>query len=160
MKKQKAFTLIELLVVIAIIGVLASIVTVSMGGARAKARDAQRISDVKNLSTILETLAVESSTLALTGCAVADAKTTTCTNTGDVLTYFPTLKDPSAKGTGSACIVGAAATCDYAISKKDGSAGNPTVGDYQICFYLESGAAGLASGLRAIENGGTFGVCE
>lgn len=53
-KKSRGFTLIELLVVIAIIGVLAGIVMVSMGGARSKARDAKRQSDIRQIVTAQE----------------------------------------------------------------------------------------------------------
>ena len=53
-KKQKGFTLIELLVVIAIIGILSSTILVSLGGARAKARDARRQSDIRQISLAME----------------------------------------------------------------------------------------------------------
>ena len=53
-KNKKGFTLVELLVVIAIIGLLSTIAVVSLGSARAKARDTKRIADMKQLSTALE----------------------------------------------------------------------------------------------------------
>ncbi len=46
---KKAFTLIELLVVIGIIGILASIVTVSTSGVRAKARDTKRKAEISQI---------------------------------------------------------------------------------------------------------------
>lgn len=51
---QRGFTLIELLVVIAIIGLLASVVLVSLNSARAKSRDAKRASDIRQFASALE----------------------------------------------------------------------------------------------------------
>jgi type II secretion system protein G len=53
-KKRKGFTLIELLVVIAIIGILATIVLVSLNTARQKARDVRRIGDLRQVALALE----------------------------------------------------------------------------------------------------------
>jgi prepilin-type N-terminal cleavage/methylation domain-containing protein len=57
-KKQKknnfGFTLIELLVVISIIGLLASVVLVSLSSARQKSRVAKRLTDLKQVQTALE----------------------------------------------------------------------------------------------------------
>ncbi|PIS17480.1 MAG: hypothetical protein COT59_00475 [Candidatus Nealsonbacteria bacterium CG09_land_8_20_14_0_10_42_14] len=51
---KKGFTLIELLVVIAIIGLLSSIVLVSMQGVRAKARDSVRKQDLRAVQMAFE----------------------------------------------------------------------------------------------------------
>lgn len=53
-KGEKGFTLIELLVVIAIIGILATIVLVSLNTAREKSRDVRRISDLRQVALALE----------------------------------------------------------------------------------------------------------
>lgn len=51
---KKGFTLIELLVVVSIIGLLVSVIMVSVNSARKKGRDAQRRSDVHQLVIALE----------------------------------------------------------------------------------------------------------
>ena len=53
-KNQKGFTLIELLVVIAIIGILSTLSVLALNSARARARDAKRIADIRQIQTALE----------------------------------------------------------------------------------------------------------
>ena len=52
--KKNGFTLIELLVVIAIIGILGVLAVWALGTAKQKARDAVRLSDLKQLQNSLE----------------------------------------------------------------------------------------------------------
>ena len=53
-KQTKGFTLIELLVVISIIGLLSSVVLASLNGARLKASDARRVSNLQEIAKALE----------------------------------------------------------------------------------------------------------
>lgn len=50
---KKAFTLIEILIVIAIIGILATIISISLFGARDKARDSKRKTEVSQIGRVL-----------------------------------------------------------------------------------------------------------
>ncbi len=150
MRNKKGFTLIELLVVIAIIGLLSTLSVVSLNSARAKARDAKRLSDIKNLQTSVSLAIIDgtnSDTTAFGGCTGADADTRTCTGITSVT--WSTIADPSTAGTGTnfdSCVTADTDSCDYTISKNDGGAG-ALYGDYQICFRLEQssnlGAAGV-----------------
>lgn len=58
---KKGFTLIELLVVIAIIGLLSTLAIVALGSARQRARDSQRLSDLRQIQTALELYYTENS---------------------------------------------------------------------------------------------------
>jgi prepilin-type N-terminal cleavage/methylation domain-containing protein len=52
-QRRKGFTLIELLVVIAVIGILSIIILSSLNSSRTKARDAQRVSDIRQIRLAL-----------------------------------------------------------------------------------------------------------
>jgi len=141
-EKGTGFTLIELLVVIAIIGLLATLAVISLNNARAKSRDAKRVSDIRQIQTALELYFSDNDsyppgTAGVLGgtsgdyqvlCDSAAGWQANITSCGAV--YMPNVPDnPTPNG------------ADY-IYDRVGSGG----ADYTVKFSLESGTGSLSTG--------------
>lgn len=118
-RHPRGFTLIELLVVIGIIGILSAIVLISIGGARTKARDAQRFKDLETFQGVLEVYLAEHGNYPYTTCSGSNSWASfdsptyspnlvcgTKSGVGQTLTQFlagsvAQLKDPKSLGTDS-----------------------------------------------------------
>ena len=151
---QKGFTLIELLVVIAIIGLLSSIVFASLTTARARGRDARRVSDLTEMAKAIGIIDTDPGP-AITGCSGANAKANTCTAPD-----FSKYADPSAPA--AACTSASAAKCEYSVATAAGAAA-ATTQNYEICAYLEQGIGTLAAGLVRVASdtgGGVVATCK
>jgi len=70
---KSGFTLVELLVVIAIIGILSTVLILQLSGARAKARNIKRNSDIKQLVTAFQAGFADTGSFPVSGWACVSA---------------------------------------------------------------------------------------
>lgn len=142
-RAHKGFTLIELLVVIAIIGILAGIVLASLSSVRTKARDARRVSELKQMLNVLEQADLQTAGGAITGCNALG---------GDIAKNCDLLKnfnDPS--GAASRCTAVSTAACQYGTRLPFGN-GTFTTQNFQICTYLETPVGNFSAGVYNINS--------
>lgn len=165
-KNNKGFTLIELLVVIAIIGLLATLAVVALNNARTKARDAKRVSDIKQIQTALELYFVDASGYPA-GTGLALGQGTDCTTACDTIsstngiaataagtTYMGLVPaDPSAAAAAADCASGSTAVCNYAYTQTGSGTG------YNLWFYLEQNTGALAAGPNCATGNGIATTC-
>jgi len=138
MKKNRkpGFTLIELLVVIAIIGLLSSLVLVSVGGGRSKARDSRRQGDIRQVTSAQEMYYADNKVYYSTsGLSYVPA----------IPNYLPRLDDPRCPG--GVCGTGAQ-DYNWIANTAAQTCGSVTLGAAQwYCAFarLENRATGCAS---------------
>lgn len=163
--RQTGFTLVELLVVIAIIGLLATIGIVSLTSARSKARDARRITDVRNVTKALDLYFAAKQQypvgdgIDMGGGCISEGKGVeqTCTATdADVIILKPIPKSPHYDQ-------GPSDRYFYNGYVEETLAGSPTkcaaggsCRSYGIEFRLESTVSGIVAGEHCWSQNGIF----
>lgn len=169
-KRQTGFTLIELLVVIAIIGLLASVVLLSLNSAREKSRNAKRLADVRQIASALElyfndcggypieatavTLAATDKLFSGTGADCGDDSGSSAVNGGigttaggtTYLGQFPVAPTPS-DGTCPTAFTGSTDGNPYRYTAAAASS-------YTLTFCLGSATGGYSAGMKTLSPSG------
>lgn len=150
MIKRRGFTIIEVLVVVSIIILLLSVIMVSLGEAKFRARDARRVAEMAEMYKEAMLVHAEPAT-PFSGCGASHVATNTCTNPD--LSKF---RDPAKPDL--TCNSSSVKACDYSVAGANGNAiqgvlgviNVPNTQDFEICSYLEGGAGSLSKGLVSV----------
>lgn len=152
---KQGFTLIELLVVISIIGILSTLAVVSLNDARAKARDAKRISDIKQVQTALELFLADrngypagNDLILGAGDGTALSQTAGFAATLSGTTYMGKVpSNPAPSGADYKYT-------SYTSSAKTSVCASVPCAWYEITFELEGQTGGLAAGVHSANPSG------
>lgn len=125
-KNKRGFTLIELLVVIAIIGLLSTLSILALNQARARARDAKRVADVKQVQTALEMYYNDVGDYPATASIVAGSPIYS-----SIGTYLRVIPTPPTPVDGSAC---PALQPNYTYAKTGSGQGGTASYTIQYCL--------------------------
>lgn len=118
MPKNKGFTLIELLVVIAIIGLLASLIMVSLGSSQRNARNAKRMADIRTLQSAAELCRIDGGSAPLFNANVTwpDILLLTCGGTEKIGDYLASNAPPRPPKKAADCSAFATGDCYFLCS--------------------------------------------
>jgi len=142
---KRGFSMIEILVVVAIIGLLATVVLGNMGSARAKSRDARRLSDLKQIANVIAIADANVATTFAT-CTTAGTRLATCTAPSGLGAF----SDPTASASTLCPITSgasASAPCEYTVAIT-----GATTQSWKVCTYLETKAGPITT------NGGLVNI--
>lgn len=160
--RKKGFTLIELLVVIAIIGLLATIVSVSISSARAKARDGRRQADLRTIQLALEAYYNDNGFYPRNIYARSDVSATPSSNNGLAGGYLPVVpSDPNASTACTISGVGTACYYYYAIGAAGGGVLNCNYSNrYHVAAKMElTGSSGLVQDSDKVPDSVNAPIC-
>jgi prepilin-type N-terminal cleavage/methylation domain-containing protein len=151
MKKSKGFTLIELLIVIAILGILGSILLVSLTGTpQAKARDSKRVGDIASLRLLITLFYTDCGSYpdSLNGASNSLTSPPSCFQSAAALAQLPT--DPKWSASSPGCTAFTDNQYKYA---KSGTW--PNITSYVLAACLEDSSAKV---LESDRDGTVLGI--